>query len=125
MCRNSFIVAVFLKDGMFHVGKVLKDKEVFDRPVIEQAYYLYFYDGIKDTYGNVYGKSIVFKYNGNFTTFHAGREYSYFKCIVAMQDGYKGSGSFQIIADDEVIYTSSEITNLPAFLYIPCDEKSF
>ncbi len=116
-----------IKDGMFYVGKVIKEKtNLFDLPVIEKAYYSNFYDSMKDTYGNIRGKSLFFKYHNEFVAFNAGRDYSYFKCIVAMNEGANGVGVFQIIADEEIIYTSDEITNMtePFEIDIPINGAS-
>ena len=105
--------AATTKDGMLYVGKIVKEKaNLFDMPIIEEERYIYFNDSIKDTYGNAYGKSILFDSNGYFITYNIGREYSYFKCDVAMWEGHNGECSLQIIADGEIIYTSKEITNM-------------
>lgn len=116
-----------VKDGMFYVGKIVKEKaNLFDMPVIEKGNDSFFYDSIKDTYGNAYNKALLFGYNNKFTTFNAARGYSYFKCTVAMQEEYRGNGSLQIIADDNIIYTSSEITNMtePFEIDIPINQAS-
>lgn len=119
--------AATTKDGMLYVGKIVKEKtNLFDMPVIEKEHYAYFYDSIKDTYGNTYGKSVYWEYGDNFITFNVGRQYSYFKCTVAMREGRNGENSFQVLADGNVIYTSSEITNMTeAFeVDIPINEAS-
>lgn len=116
-----------IKDNMLYIGKIVKDKtNLFDKPVIEQAHYTYFYDSIKDTYGNSYSSALVFEYSDHFTIFNAGREYSNFKCKVAMQEGYRGSGELQIKVDDNVVYTSSEIINTtePFDIDIPINQAS-
>lgn len=102
-----------LKDGILYVGKIVKEKSnLFDLPVIEDNKYVYFYDSMKDTYGNTYGKSILFDLNGCFITYSTGRAYSYFKCDAAMREGHNGECSLQILADGEIIYTSEIITNM-------------
>lgn len=94
-----------VKDGMFYVGKIVKEKtNLLDMPIIENEYYSYFYDSMKDTYGNTYSKVLMFEYSNNFTTFNAGREYSYLKCTVAMKEQSKGNASLQIIVDDNIIW---------------------
>ena len=116
-----------MKDGMFYVGKIVKEKtNLLDMPIIENEYYSYFYDSMKDTYGNTYSKVLMFEYSNNFTTFNAGREYSYLKCTVAMKEQSKGNASLQIIVDDNIIYTSSEITNMtePFEVDIPINQAS-
>ena len=61
-----------VKDGMFYVGKIVKEKtNLLDMPIIENEYYSYFYDSMKDTYGNTYSKVLMFEYSNNFTTFNA------------------------------------------------------
>lgn len=115
------------KDDMLYIGKIVREKEsLFDMPVIAQDSYCYFYDSLKDTYGNINSKSLVFEYVDYFTTFNVNREYSYLKCTVAMQDGYRGNGALQIKADGNVIYTSSEITNMtePYEIDIPINQAS-
>lgn len=107
-----------IKDGMFYVGKIVKEKaNLFDMPIVSRGSYIYFNDSMKDTYGNVYGQSMFFDYKGQFITFNVKREYAYFKCIVAPKYGCGGAASLQIKAGEEVIYTSDEITNMTeAFL---------
>ncbi len=120
-------MAITVKDDMLYIGKIVNEKaNLFDMAVIEKAYYSYFYDSIKDTYGNIYGNALVFEYHDNFTTFNANREYSHFKCTVAMQHGYNGKGSLQIKADGNIIYTSTEITNMtePFEIDIPINQTS-
>lgn len=55
-----------------------------------------------------------------------GRSYSYLKCVVAMQDDYKGKGILQIKADGNVVYTSTEIINMtePFEIDIPINQAS-
>lgn len=101
--------SAIMKDDMFYIGKIVKDRvNLFDRPVIEQAQYTYFQNSIEDTYGNSYSNILIFTYNDYFMIFNAGRDYSRFKCTVAMQEDQKGSGKLQIKADDIIIYTTPE-----------------
>lgn len=67
-----------------------------------------------------------FEYDNNSTTFNVRRDYSYLKCIVAMKKGAGGKSCLQIIADDEIIYTSEEITNMtePFAVDIPINNAS-
>lgn len=116
-----------VKDGMLYIGKIIKEKtNSFDCPVIQQANYTSFYDSIKDTYGNAYGNALVFEYSDRFVSSNVGRNYSYFKCTVAMQEKYSGNGELQIKTDDNVIYTSSEIINMtePFEVDIPINQAS-
>lgn len=115
------------KDDMLYIGKIVSEKvNLLDMPVIEQDNYCYFYDSLKDTYGNINSRALVFEYVDYFTTFNTNREYDYLKCIVAMQDGYRGNGALQIKADGNIIYTSSEITNMtePYEIDIPINQAS-
>lgn len=116
-----------VKDGTLYIGKIVKEKtNLFDRPVIHQSGSTYFYDSIKDTYGNAYGSALVFEYSDRFVSFNAGRNYSHFKCTVAMQERYNGQGELQIMTDDNIIYTSPEIINMtePFDIDIPINQAS-
>lgn len=120
-------VSIIIQDDMFYVGKIVKEKiNLFKRPVVEMASSSAFYESIKDTYGNVYSNALLIRSNNGFTTFNAGREYAYLKCIVAMQDDYSGKGALQVRADGEVIYTSEEMTNMtePYEIEIPINQAS-
>lgn len=120
-------MSALVKDGMLYIGKIVKEKtNLFDQPVIHQSGSTYFYDSIKDTYGNAYGSALVFEYSDRFVSFNAGRNYSHFKCTVAMQERYNGQGELQIMADDNVIYTSPEIINMtePFDIDIPINQAS-
>lgn len=102
-----------IKDGMFYVGKIVKEKyNLFDLPIITQTYNSRFYDSMEDTYGNMQGKSLYLEYNGDSVTFNTGREYAYFKCVVAMHKGSVSTGYLQIEVDDDIIYTSEKISNM-------------
>ena len=120
-------MAVTRKDDMLYIGKIVHAKSnLFDMPVIEKGYYNYFYDSLKDTYGNIHSRALMFEYHNYFTTFNANREYAYLKCTVAMEEGHRGKGSIQIKADGNTIYNSAEITNItePFEIDIPINQAS-
>lgn len=102
-----------MKDGMLYIGKIVREKaNLLEKPQIEN-YGGEIKDSITDTYGNVYSNALYFAYKGYSTTFNVERGYSNFKCTVAMKQDGVNRGYLQIETDDgNVVYTSSEITNL-------------
>lgn len=116
-----------MKDGILHIGKIIKEKtKLLDQPMISNN------DGevkenMTDTYGNMYTDALCFSYRGGNTTFNAERNYSRFKCIIAMKQGENNSGYIQIETDDgNIVYTSPEITSLtePIVVDVPINYTS-
>lgn len=102
-----------IQNGTMYIGKIIKEKaNLLDKPQINKTYEVRMVDGIEDTYGNVYGNVLKFNYTSHDITFNVNRDYANFKCIIAMQKNCNGKGVIQIKADDEIVYTSQEITSL-------------
>lgn len=102
-----------IQNGTMYIGKIIKEKSnLLDKPQISKTRNVWMSDGIEDTYGNAYGKVLQFGYTGEDTTFNVNRDYANFKCAIAMKKNCKGKGVIQIKADNEIVYTSHEITNL-------------
>lgn len=118
------------KDDMLYVGKVVKEKSnLFDRQLIGKSN-----DGsqvsietnVKDTYGNMHDKAVVFSLYDNSITFNANKEYSKFKCILNVLDGNPGGGIIQIESEQGILYTSEEVlsTTEPVLVDIPINYAS-
>lgn len=102
---------VSVNDGTFYVGKIIKEKEsLFQRPIIDVDSFVFMHDNILDTYGNIHSKAIYFSYNDHYIVFNTGMEYSRLKCTLSMRAKCRSTGYIQIEADDNVVYTSEEIT---------------
>ena len=105
---NTF---VSVNDGTFYVGKIIKEKEsLFQRPIIDIDSYVYVQDNMLDTYGTIHSKAIYFSVNNHYIVFNTNMEYSRLKCNLSMRTKCRSTGYIQIEADDNVIYTSEEIT---------------
>lgn len=63
-----------------------------------------------DTYGTIHSKAIYFSVNNHYIVFNTNMEYSRLKCNLSMRTKCRSTGYIQIEADDNVIYTSEEIT---------------
>ena len=66
---------------------------------------------VKDTYGTIHNKAVIFALSENSITFNANKGYSKLKCTIAVLDGQKGGGIIQIESEQGVLYTSEEITS--------------
>lgn len=97
------------KDDMIYIGKVVKEKQkLIDSKIIENNG-VEICEDVKDTYGNVYGNSFLFKYKDESITFNSNREYSKLKLILAVLDTKKGGGVIRIESESEILFTSEEI----------------
>ena len=119
-------MSVTIKDEMLYIGKIVKEKtNLIDVPVITSDSCLK-YDSVVDTYGNIHTNAVYFASSGNIT-FNAGRQYSNFKCTIAMKKESNGKGYLQIETDDgNIAYLSPEITNTtePFEIDIPINQTS-
>lgn len=117
---------ISMKGEMLYIGKIIKEKaDLLDMTILKN-YGGEIKSGITDSYGNTYADSLQFWGNGIGTVFSVGREYSNFKCTVAMGKDSNGSGSLKIETDDKTIYTSPKLTSLtePIEVDIPINETS-
>lgn len=102
------------KDNMLYIGKIVKEKSnLFDRQMIDKSddYYVKIETNIKDTYGTIHNKAIIFTHGNSSITYNANRGYSKMKCILTVLDGEKGGGIIQIESEQGILYTSEEITS--------------
>lgn len=116
-----------VKDGMFYVGKIIRDKTNLVNMVAITSKDCEKWDSIIDTYGNTYSNALYFKHSGSNVIYNAERGFSNLKCIVAMKQGSNGNGYLQIETDDEnVVYTSPQILNLtePFEIDVPINQTS-
>lgn len=117
-----------IKYDTIYAGKIVREKaKLFDMEVVKKTDYCGFHDTIKDTYGNIYGKSFFFDRQNTSITFNTQRGYSHLKCTAALINGSSQKGIIRIKGDhDEIIYTSPEITNMTeAFpIDIPINQAS-
>lgn len=117
------------KDDMLYIGKIVKEKSnLFDRQMIDMSGrdYLNIEDNVKDTYGNIHDKAVIFNYGDISITHNANREYAKLKCVLAVLDGKSGGGIIQIESEQGVVYTSEEIlsTTEPVEIDIPINYAS-
>lgn len=115
------------KDGMLYIGKIVKEKSnLFDMKVIRMSDDVDIEESSKDTYGNIYNKTIILKYSSNGITFNTNREYSKLKCTLAVLDENNGGGVIQIESEKKILYTSKEITSTtePFEIDIPINNAS-
>ncbi len=117
------------KDDMLYVGKVVKEKSnLFDRQLIDTSNnnIVSIETNVKDTYGNIHDKSVVFSMHDSSITFNANKEYSKLNIILTVLDGWPGGGIIQIESEQGVLYTSEEIlsTTEPVEIDIPINYAS-
>lgn len=115
------------KDDMLYIGKVVKEKSnLFDRQLIDIESNINISENVKDTYGNIHNKAVVFQWGDKSITYNANREYSNLKCTLAVLDGESGGGVIQIESEKGILYTSEEIfsTTEPVVIDIPINQAS-
>lgn len=101
-----------MKGDMLYIGKIIKEKaNLLNMPVIK-GFGGEIKGGITDSYGNTYADVLYLWGNGIGTVFNVGREYSNFKCTVAIAKDSSEGGSLKISTDEETVYTSEKITSL-------------
>ncbi len=99
------------KDNILYIGKIVKEKSnLFDRQMVDKSD-ASIETNVKDTYGTIHNKAVIFALSENSITFNANKGYSKLKCTIAVLDGQKGGGIIQIESEQGVLYTSEEITS--------------
>ncbi len=117
------------KDNILYVGKIIKEKSnLFDKQMIDMSGrdFLHIEDNVKDTYGNIHDKAVIFNYGDISVTHNANREYTKLKCVLAVLDEKSGGGIIQIESEQGILYTSEEIlsTTEPVEIDIPINYAS-
>lgn len=116
-----------IREDMIYIGKVIKEKQnLFDMPLVDKSNDVYNEKDLKDTYGNIYKKSVYFVFGDREITFNAGKQYSNLKCIIAVAQNCKGGGILQIESEQGILYISKEIlsTTEPYEIDIPINQAS-
>lgn len=115
------------KNDMLYIGTVIKEKaNLFDRQMIDKSNFVSIKTDVKDTYGNIHNKAVVFEYKKGDITFNANREYSNLKFKLAVLDEKKGGGIIQIETEQGILFTSNEIlsTTEPTEIILPINQAS-
>ncbi|MCI8670299.1 MAG: hypothetical protein HFI34_12415 [Lachnospiraceae bacterium] len=115
------------KNNILYIGTVIKEKtNLFDRQIIDKSDNVSISTDVKDTFGNMHSKAVVFTHEGTDITINANREYSHLKFKIAVLDEYKGGGIIQIETEQGIIYTSNEILNTtePTEIIRPINQAS-
>lgn len=115
------------KGDMLYIGKIVKEKSnLLDRQLIDKESYIEIEENVKDTYGNMHDKAVVFQYGNYGITYNANREYSKLKCVLSVLDGESGGGIIQIESEQGILYTSKEVLSKtePIVVDIPINQAS-
>lgn len=117
------------KDEMLYIGKVVREKSnLFDRQMINisDSMYIKIEGNVKDTYGNIRNKALIFGWGEGSATYNANREFSKLKFTLAVRDKKSGGGIIQIESEEGILYTSEEIlsTTEPIEIDIPINHAS-
>lgn len=113
---------ISIKDNTIYIGKIIKDKcNLVDQQIIDKTYDAEIWSDVKDTYGNLHSRAIVFEYYNDNITFNSNREYTNLKFKIAVVAGNKGGARIQIETEQGVIFTSETITSVtePVEIDIP------
>lgn len=115
------------KDDMLYIGKIVKEKtKLFDKQLIDKSDDVSIEENVKDTYGNIRDKAVIFKYGDGAVTYNANKEYSKLKLVLAVQNEKSGGGIIQIESEQGILFTSEEIlsTTEPVEIDIPINYAS-
>ena len=102
-----------VQDDTMYIGKIIKEKSYlldqweFDYSDVQA------YDNITDSYGKMHTNSLVFKSSsGCYIIYNLNREFSFMKFNLFIRDNADNNkiGTLTIKADDELVYTSPELT---------------
>ncbi len=101
---------ITIKDNTMYIGKIIKEQNALTNEWLFGEEYVRFESKIKDSYGVGHTNAITFT-NKAYVKYSLDNEYSYFKCVISMREGYReGSGNIIIKADDTEIYKSPDIS---------------
>ncbi len=103
-----------IKDDTLFIGRVIAEKaKLTGQKEINHSSYCYFYDSISDSYGNSYADVIVLDNRGNII-YNLERKYSMLDISLAISSSayLDMSGILTIEADEETVYTSSQLTKI-------------
>lgn len=115
------------KNDMLYVGKIIKEKvNLLDQQIIDISQHASIQENIKDTYGNIHTKAVVFALGDDNISINANREYSNLKFKMAVVDSKKGGGIIQIESEQGVLFISDNITSTvePIEFDIPINQAS-
>lgn len=106
-------ISLTIQDDIVYLGKIIKEKsQLLDQWVFDHSY-VQTYDNITDSYGKMHTNSLVFKNSSNcYITYNLNREFSFIKFNLFVCDDASNNriGTLTIKADDEIVYTSPELT---------------
>lgn len=99
-----------IQDNILCIGKIIKEQNALTNEWLFGKEYVDFGSKITDSYGVGHTNAIVFT-NKAYVKYSLNNEYSYFKCVISMREGYReGTGNIIISADDVEIYKSPDIS---------------
>lgn len=101
-----------IQDNTIYIGKIIKNKSL----LIDQWEFGHsdarIYDSVTDSYGKMYTNSLVFPTSNCYITYNLNREFSLLRFNLSVRDNADDGkvGTLTIKADDEIVYTSPEIS---------------
>jgi hypothetical protein len=103
---------IIYRDNTMYVGNIIADKKDLFEQWNVNSVNSEMKENKKDSYGNLHSKVLRFYYGSGNAIYNLNRNYSMVKLSIAIEDsamvGYKGV--ITIKADDNVVYTSPNIT---------------
>lgn len=99
-----------IKDNTLYIGQMIEDPHnLFDQFINNSNYFIY-ESSAKDSFGNSHSNCGVGNSLNGYVTFVLNKKYSKLKIGGAINSEYPCDASFQIKADDVVVYSSDTIT---------------
>lgn len=105
-----------IKDGTAYIGRIISDQSnLFDKWVVDSAYFVS-KENVTDNYGNKYIDILMSDHRDGYIIYNLNNEYSLLKLSISVSEKVSSysSGIITIMADDTVVYTSSELTKTTA-----------
>lgn len=102
--------SIKVKDDTLYIGKVIAEQaSLFDQWVNYSNHYNF--DSVKDSYGSTYANALCSRSDTE-VTYSLENKYKYLKLVLAAHEGGSPNdmGIITIKSDNEIIYTSPEIT---------------
>lgn len=110
-----------IQDETMYIGVIVKNKALLTEQYEYGHSYASVYNSVTDSFGKLRTNAIVFDSGKSSITYNLNREFAMFRFSLSIKNNAndKGIGTLTVKADDEIVYTSPELTKSTEKIDIP------